>query len=470
VAISYPSTTTTTTSTTVASTTSTTVASTSTSTETKLTEHEYDLDEEELHGDEERSSESHEEDLIDTTTESFEETVAFSFSSSSLPSSSAGIEVGQENVGEEGASDTDLKTKKESFDNEMNSYEDVEETVHKSYEDSEEEADESYGDEPVDDEKAKELTRKHISDLKIKKELEARAKAKALETTTETEIINPTSNEDSYEDSEEESDEYGDEKDSWEEDYEEFYDDEEELFGADHDDMYDEEDSSERVSVSEDGRLGKTENDAVEEKKVRKFSDLNGLTDLASDKKNDGIAEQRDNDPNSMTRGKLAPKGDFHEGKGENTDKFKQLDFSDEKSWEKSSMGGSFHPDNLNAVRSEDIEKRKGAKSKNEEEGIWISGDASMGVEANWEVEKKIKEADKADQGLFLGKYLQEPEENGEFLAAVSADTPTFNLKSSDQRPLTADFSPKTLQSSGVRGSNGLHLFLFSVVLASIFA
>ena len=129
---------------------------------------------------------------------------------------------------------------------------------------------------------------------------------------------------------------------------------------------------------------------------------MNGLTDLASDKKNDGIAEQRDS---SMTRGKLATKGDFHEGKGEN--KFKQLDFSDEKSWEKSSMGGSFHPDNLNAVRSEDIEKKKGAKSKNEEEGTWISGDASMGVEANWEVEKKITEADNADQGLFLGKYLQ---------------------------------------------------------------
>ena len=371
----------------------------------------YDTDEEELHGDKERSSESHEEDLteadIDTTTESFEKTVASSFSSSSLPSSNAGIEPGQENAGEEGASADDLKTKKESFDNEMNSYEDVDDAVHKSYEDSEEEADESYGDESVDDEKAEELTRKHISDLKIKKELEA--KAKALGTATETEIINPTSNEDSYEDSEEESDEYGDEKESWEEDYEEFYDDEEELFGADQDDMYDEEDSGEshaRVSEPEDGSLGKIENysDAVEEKKVRKFSDLDGLTDLASDKKNDGIAEQQDS---SMTTGKLATGGDFHEGKGENRDKFKQLDFSDEKSWEKSSMGGSFHPDNLNAVRSEDIEKKKGAKSKNEEEGTWISGDASMGVEANWVVEKKMKEADNADQGLFLGKYLQ---------------------------------------------------------------
>ena len=100
-----------------------------------------------------------------------------------------------------------MKTKKESFDNEMNSYEDVEDAVEKSYADSEEEADESYGDESVGDEKLKELTRKQISDLKIKKELEAREKAKALEATKETEVNNPTTNEDSYEDLG--SDEYG---------------------------------------------------------------------------------------------------------------------------------------------------------------------------------------------------------------------------------------------------------------------
>merc|ERR1712212_159653 len=146
----------------------------------------------------------------------------------------------------------------------------------------------------------------------------------------------------------------------------------------------------------------------VEEKKLRKFSYLNGLTDLASDKK---IRE-------------------------------------------KSSMGGSFHPDNLNAVHSEDIEKKKKVLMGKNEEGKWSSADASVGVEPNWGVvDKKIKEEDNTDQGLFLGKYLQEPEEKGEFLAAVPADTPTFNLKSADQRPLTADFSPKTLQSSGVAGS-----------------
>ena len=49
-------------------------------------------------------------------------------------------------------------------------------------------------DEPVDNEKAKQLKRKS-SDLKIRKELEAKkARAKALKTTTETEINNPTTN------------------------------------------------------------------------------------------------------------------------------------------------------------------------------------------------------------------------------------------------------------------------------------
>ena len=48
------------------------------------------------------------------------------------------------------------------------------------------------------------------------------------------------------------------------------------------------------------------------------------------------------------------------------------------------------------------------------------------------------------DQYLqYFQREFKEPDENGEFLAAMPADTPTFNLKSADQRPLTADFSPK---------------------------
>merc|ERR1712180_534495 len=73
------------------------------------------------------------------------------------------------------------------------------------------------------------------------------------------------------------------------------------------------------------------------------------------------------------------------------------------------------------------------------------------------------------DQNLFLGNYQQEPAQSGEFLAAMAADKPTFNLKSADHRPLTADISHKSLLSSGVQGSqitSTMHLLLFSVLLA----
>merc|ERR1719391_1758213 len=117
-----------------------------------------------------------------------------------------------------------------------------------------------------------------------------------------------------------------------------------------------------------------SDSDAVE--KLRKFSDLNGLTDFASNKKKDIIAEQGYNEPNSMIRGKIATKDDFQEDR----DHFKHLDSSDEKIWDKSSKEGSSHPDNLNAVHSEDIQKRKGLKGKNKE-AKWSSAEASGGVE-----------------------------------------------------------------------------------------
>merc|ERR1712156_108158 len=75
------------------------------------------------------------------------------------------------------------------------------------------------------------------------------------------------------------------------------------------------------------------------------------------------------------------------------------------------------------------------------------------------------------DQDLFLGNYQQEPAQSGEFLAAMEADKPTFNLKSADHRPLTADISHKSLLSSGVQGSQvttTIHLLLFPVLLARI--
>merc|ERR1712192_3805 len=137
-------------------------------------------------------------------------------------------------------------------------------------------------------------------------------------------------------------------------------------------------------------------------------------------------------------------------------------------------MGGGFHPDNLNAVQSENIQRKKGLEAENEEKAKWSSADESLGADSNWGMDRKLKEEDNADQGVFMGKYTQEPEENGDFLAAVAADTPTFNLKSKDRPVLTADFSSKALQSSGVgSGSNSatsIHIFLFSIVLARILA
>jgi len=204
----------------------------------------------------------------------------------------------------------------------------------------------------------------------------------------------------------------------------------------------------------------------------KKLSDLNGLTDLASKNKNDGIVKQQDSDPNSISRGKVATKLDFQANMAGSKDKYKHLDFSDENISEKSSMGGGFHPDNLNAVHSEDVQKKKGREAGNEEKAKWSSTDESLGIESNWGSDKKIK--DNADQEVFLGKYTQEPEENGEFLAAVPADTPTFNLKSKDRPVLTADFSSKALQSSGVgsesNAATSIHVFLFSVLLARILA
>merc|ERR1712032_320774 len=236
--------------------------------------------------------------------------------------------------------------------------------------------------------------------------------------------------EESYEDSQAsygQSDEsYGDEEESYE-DYEGFYDDQEELFGADQDDMYSDKDTSEsQMRVSE-----------------------------------------------SEVRSKIAKKkDDFQESKAGSKDKYKHLDVSDENISEKSSMGGGFHPDNLNAVHSKDIQRKKGLEDGNEEKAKWSSADESVGVESNWGADKEIK--DNADQEMFLGKYTQEPEENGEFLAAVPADTPTFNLKSKDRPVLTADFSSKALHSSGVgvgsNASSGIHIFLFSVLLARLLA
>jgi len=81
------------------------------------------------------------------------------------------------------------------------------------------------------------------------------------------------------------------------------------------------------------------------------------------------------------------------------------------------------------------------------------------------------KKFTKPDQDLFLGNYQQEPAQSGEFMAAMAADKPTFNLKSADHRPLTADISHKSLPSSGVQGTQvttSLHLLLFPVLLARI--
>merc|ERR1712172_380094 len=347
---------------------------------------------------------------------------------------------------EEGAFAKDLETKEESFDKEMNLYEDVEDAVEGSYEDEENAVKESYEDEE-------------------------------------------DAVEESYEDdgaSYGESDEsYGDEEGSYE-DYEGFYDEQEELFGADQDDK-DSSESQMRFSESDVRiKIGKQENESdsdggveVEKKTLstglaseKKFSDLNGLTDLDLEKKNDGIVKQQDSGPNSISRGKIATKDDFQESKAGSKDGFKHLDLSGEKITEKSSMGGSLHPDNLNAAHSEDIQRKKGLEAENEKMAEWSSADESLGVEANWGEYKKIK--DNADQDVFLGKYTQEPDENGDFLAAVAADTPTFNLKSKDRPTLTADFSSKALQSSGVRGGSNaatsIHVFLFSVLLARILA
>ena len=250
---------------------------------------------------------------------------------------------------EEGAFAKDLETKEESFDKEMNLYEDVEDAVEESYEDEGDAVEESYED-----------------------------------------------SEASYGQSDES---YGDEEGSYE-DYEGFYDDQEELFGADEDDVYAEEDSSEsqmRFSESEvRSKIGKKEDESdsvagveLENKGLasgKKFSDLNGLTDLTSENKNEGIVKQQDSDPNSISRGKIASKDDFQESKAGSKDKYKHLD-------------------NLNAVHSDDVQKKKGLAAENEENAKWSSADESLGAEANWGADKKIK--DNTDQEVFLGKYTQ---------------------------------------------------------------
>merc|ERR1719234_758193 len=112
---------------------------------------------------------------------------------------------------------------------------------------------------------------------------------------------------------------------------------------------------------------------------------------MASDNKNDSIEEQQDSDSNSITKGEVATKDDFQESKEGNKDKYKHLS-------EKSSMGGGFHPDNLNAVQSEDVQRKKGLEDDNEEKAKWSSADEPLGVDSNWGMDKKMKEVDTADQ------------------------------------------------------------------------
>merc|ERR1712180_581914 len=135
-------------------------------------------------------------------------------------------------------------------------------------------------------------------------------------------------------------------------------------------------------------------------------------------------------------------------------------------------MGEGVHPDNLNPVSLQDIQGRKELETENQE----VAVDADQGKliaekeaqtfgEITKEEAKKLAES---DQDLFLGNYQQEPTQSGEFLAAMAADKPTFNLKSADHRPLTADISHKSLLSSGVQGSQvttTMHLLLFPVLI-----
>merc|ERR1712013_605839 len=165
-------------------------------------------------------------------------------------------------------------------------------------------------------------------------------------------------------------------------------------------------------------------------------------------------------------------KGDFQGGEGPE-EKYQP---PEEKSWTESSMGKGVHPDNLDPVSlEEDNQRKKELETENQE----VAVDADQGKtiaekeartfrEIPKEETKKLAEP---DQDLFLGNYQQEPAQSGEFLAAMAADKPTFNLKSADHRPLTADISHKSLLSSGVKGSQvttSLHLLLFPVLLARI--
>ena len=263
--------------------------------------------------------------------------------------------------------------------------------------------------------------------------------------------------ENSYEDSEEsygESDDSDEDEKGSDEDYEEFYDNEGKLFGSEQGDRYDEKESNSdagHMRFSESGENeDESDSDAVEVKKKafrpdrvagKTFSDLNGLADdTVSDEEKNGIVRKEDSDP--------AKEDGFHGIKEGSKSNFKNLE---------SSMGGGLHPDNLNAVDpQEDIQNEKGLKEEKRVQLKWNS-DSSLAVEENWAVDKKAKEVDNADEDMFLGRYrevvkrqnyhfhltFEEPEENGEYLAAVPADTPTFSLNSADQRPLTAEFSPK---------------------------
>merc|ERR1712013_435161 len=197
----------------------------------------------------------------------------------------------------------------------------------------------------------------------------------------------------------------------------------------------------------------------------RRFSDLNSLTVSAVENTQDNNLKERGEGPEE----KYQP--------------------PEEKSWTESSMGEGVLPDNLDLVSLEDIQRRKELETENQEVAVDADQEkmsAEEGTQTFGEIPKeetiKFREIPKEeaenfdeitkedakkfaepDQDLFLGNYQQEPAQSGEFLAAMAADKPTFNLKSADHRPLTADISHKSLLSSGVQGSQvttSLHLLL----------
>ena len=138
----------------------------------------------------------------------------------------------------------------------------------------------------------------------------------------------------------------------------------------------------------------------------RRFSDLNSLTVSAVEKAQYNSLKERDS------------KGDFQGGE----DSEEKYQPPEEKSWTESSMGEGVHPDKLDPVSLEDLQRRKDLEPENQEvavdadqgkliaeEEVQTFGEIPMEEAEKFDeiTKKEAKKFAEPDQDLFLGNYQQ---------------------------------------------------------------